>query len=371
MGLYLSLCAITTRITPLLERQISRQERRRAPVGTQIRTFLARWYTNLSALVHIQLYLDIDTSPAVLMTDTPPDTTSQTWPPLKLARGKLESGRAFPHAFIRSALFSTRQFSGGAVREIATAATPIDIDTPRNYKLAQVAGVRLDQGDCDVYVWLLNRAYQRGLAGKSEARIFFTREEALSERGLARGTKNFRLFHESLMRLYDADISYQTPYATGRTRLISSIEVPKPEEKKKYDYEVIISAKVGDFFHEKDFRLLQNEERAQLKDYLSKWLHAFYSSHNNTSYDSRGEPILYPCDRIKSLTDRARTPEREWRKKLDAALADVKKVTGWPEFQVILKDGKPDSISVAKGERQFPKRKKTGDESAVGAESES
>jgi hypothetical protein len=316
--------------------------------------------------------LEVHTSPGIFMTDTSPtDTATCTWPQLKLARGKLDSGRAFPHAFIRSALFSTRQFSGGAVREIATEDCPIELDAPRNYALAQVGGVRLDQGDCDVYVWLLNRAYQRGLAGKSEARIFFTREEAVSERGLARGSKNFRLFHESLMRLYQADISYQTPHAAGRTRLISSIEMPKPEERKKYNYEVVISAKVGDFFHGKDFRVLQNVERAQLKDYLSKWLHAFYSSHGETTYNSRAQPILYSCDRIKSLTDRASTPEREWRKKLDSSLSAVKKVTGWLEFKVILKEGKPDSVFVLKGVRQFPKQKKTSDESATGAAMES
>ncbi|EKS9884141.1 hypothetical protein BTK96_001048 [Burkholderia pyrrocinia] len=331
------------------------------PVGTQ---FAARWYTSG--------YTWASSYPlTVLMSETLPDATAHIWPQLKLARGMLDSGRAFPHAFIRSALFSTRQFSGGAVREVATAATPIAIDKLSNYGFAQVAGVRLDQGDCDVYVWLLNRAYQRGLAGKSEARIFFTREEALSERGLARGTKNFRLFHQSLMRLYDADISYLTPYATGRTRLISSIEVPKAEEKKKYDYEVIISAKVGDFFHENDFRLLQNDERAKLKDYLSKWLHAFYSSHDKPIYDSRGEPILYSCDRIKSLTDRAKTPEREWREKLDAALAHVREVTGWREFKVVLKTGRPDRISIKKGERRFPKQKKIVDESGAGAAAES
>lgn len=90
-----------------------------------------------------------------------------------------------------------------------------------------------------------------------------------------------------------------TPHATGRTRLIASIEEPTPESKKKYDYEVVISAKVGDFFREGDFRILLNEERAKLDDYLSKWLHAFYSSHKN--------PLKLNCDLIKTTpTERTR-----------------------------------------------------------------
>ncbi|MFM0301068.1 plasmid replication initiator TrfA [Paraburkholderia sediminicola] len=298
----------------------------------------------------------------MLSTATSHDTATSFWPPLKLARGKLETHRAFPHAFIRSSLFSSRKFSGEAVRDVAAEDNPIIIRTLSNYELVQVAGERLDQGDCDVYMWLLNRAYQRGLAGKPEARIFFTREEAISERGRSRGTKMFRLFHESLMRLYKADIIYKTPYANGRTRLISSIEEPTPTNKKKYDYEVIISAKVGDFFHENDFRILKNEERAKLKDYLSKWLHAFYSSHRN--------PIKYKCDLIKRLTDRGDTPERIWREKLQSALANVKEATGWLACEVMQEDGEPPKIHVIKGERQFPK-KDAGESRIDGGESES
>jgi hypothetical protein len=217
----------------------------------------------------------------------------------------------------------------------------------------QVAGERLDQGDCDVYAWLLTRAYQRGLADKSDARIFFTQEEAISERGRKRGTKNFRLFRESLLRLYKADIVYKTPYATGRTRLISSIEEPTPESKKKYDYEVIISAKVGDFFRKGDFRILLNEEREKLNDYLSKWLHAFYSSH--------AYPIKFTCDLIKSYADRTDTTDKIWREKLDAALVKVKEVTGWLQCEVKQEDGKPPRIIVRKGKPQFPRRENTGD----------
>ncbi|MFX1715685.1 hypothetical protein [Paraburkholderia sp. A1RO-5L] len=299
----------------------------------------------------------------MLSTDTPPDSTPQTWPSLKLAHRTLDDHRAFPHAFIRSALFSSRKFSGDAVRATATESDPILLDSLSNYELAQVGGERLDQGDCEVFVWLVSRAYQRGLAGKTEARIFFTREEAVAELGRHRGTKNFKLLHESLIRLYKADIVYKTSHAAGRTRLISSIEASTPGSKNKYDYEVIVSGKMGDFFKERDFRIIKNDERARLKDYLSKWLHAFYSSH--------GKPFKnYSCDKIKGLTDRSDTPERIWHEKLAAALAHLKEVTGWWECEIVQETGKRPSISIVKGERRFPKRKKSSDEQTDGASAE-
>jgi len=262
----------------------------------------------------------------------------ELWPELKLSRAMLDNHRAFPHAFLRSALFSSRKFSGGAKRQIASADKPIHIAALNNYRLQQVAGERLDQGDCEVYVWLVNRAYRAGLAGKAEARIFFTREEALSELGRARGTKNFNLFHASLLRLFKAEIAYDIPSAEGCTRLISSIEKPKGVSKKKYDYEVVLSAKGGDFFRGQSFTKILNEERAKLKDYLSKWLHAFYSSHN-LPHRIKADTIKELADRTKNkgTGDQIETPEFDkiWRSKLDAALGEVKKVTGWPTCEVV------------------------------------
>jgi hypothetical protein len=321
----------------------------------KFRPRIFRQYTIINSLVHIQsiLWHRNLTRYHMLPTDTLPDTTASTWPKLKLKHGTLETHRAYPHAFIRSALFSSRKFSGGAIRTVATEEAPIEIASLSNYKLVQVAGERLDQGDCDVYAWLLTRAYQRGLAGNSVARIFFTQEEAMSERGRKRGTKNFMLFRESLQRLYKADLVYETPYATGRTRLIFSIHNPKPEYKKKYDYEVVIFPEVGDFFREGDFRILMNEEREKLDDYLSKWLHAFYSSH--------AHPLELTCDLIKTYADRADTPDAIWRKKLDTALLKVKEVTGWLECEARQENGARPKIVVRKGKRQFQRRESASD----------
>ncbi|CAH2901127.1 MAG: hypothetical protein PCALPYG88_1732 [uncultured Paraburkholderia sp.] len=281
-------------------------------------------------------------------------TPSETWPKLDLSDGTLARGRAVPHAFIRSALFSSRKFSGDAVRVLATETNPIPISAQENYKLRQVAGERLDQGDCDVYVWLLNRAYKRGLEGKTEARIYFTRGEALKELGRARGTKSFQLLDESLMRLYQADIAYEIPNAIGRTRLISSVEKPRKEANKNFDYEVVVSAKAGDFLRGEDFKVLYHVERDRLGDYLSRWLHAFYSSHNN--------PYQLTTDFIQELADRTSIKqESKWRALLDKALANVKEVTGWAVCEVREYENVRPRIVVTKGKRE-PRRPKSKEE---------
>jgi hypothetical protein len=275
-------------------------------------------------------------------------TPSETWPKLELDSDYFDRGQAVPHAFIRSALFSSRKFSGEAVRTTATETHPISISAQDKYKLEQVAGERLDQGDCDVYVWLLNRAYVRGVAGKTEARIYFTRGEALTELGRARGTKSFKLLDESLMRLYRADIAYEIPHANGRTRLISSLEKPSKEAKKNFDYEVVVSAKAGDFFRGEDFKVLFHTEREHLNDYLSKWLHAFYSSHGN--------PFDLTLDYIKNLADRTSIKQAsKWRALLDKSLANVKQATGWPVCEVKEYENSIPKIVVRKGKQQ-PRR---------------
>lgn len=255
-----------------------------------------------------------------------PERHDYVWPCLAVPRYMLDNARATPHLLIRTSLFSTRKFSGGAVREVASKSNPITMAAIGGYACRQIDGVRMDQGDGEIYAWLLNRAYLQGVTGKNEMRICFTREEAFKELGRSRGTKGFKLFEESLLRLYQADVEYETQYATGRTRLISSIEKPLDEKKFGYDYEVLLSAKLGEFFFGDDFRLIPNSEHTALKSYLAKWLHAFYSSHNT--------PFPYKTDTIKTLVDRHFVQESKWQEALTTSLADVKRVTGWPTCEV-------------------------------------
>ncbi|WP_299534595.1 hypothetical protein [uncultured Herbaspirillum sp.] len=227
----------------------------------------------------------------------------------------------------------------------ASEEAPITIASLKTYHLVQLAGERLDQGDCEVYTWLLNRAYQRNVAGSADARIFFTREEAIVELGRSRGSRNFQLFDDSLLRLYRADVAFRLPNAEGRMRLISSIEKPHKTEAREYDYEILIAAKAGDFFRGNDFKLLANTERKKLDDYLSKWVHAFYSSHT--------APFDITTAKIKQLADREGMQESKWRAALAMSLAKVQEVTKWPICRVIESGDAPAKVVVVKGARKI------------------
>lgn len=284
------------------------------------------------------------------MTDETHETaTSPAWPALKLPYAKTETHRLYPHTFTRTSLFSSRKFSGGAKRDDVADGAEIKLESISTYAVEQVGGQRLDQGDLAVYTWMLDRAYKRGLAGLPEAVIFFTIEEAIAGIGKSRGAVRVKLLQDSLRRLFEAEVKYTTPHATGVTRLISSIEKPLPGEKKPYDFVVVVSARVGDFFLNNDFNLIKNTEREKL-DYLGLWLHAFYDSHETDTC------FLYTTALIKKLADREDTPEHVWRKKLAVALEAVKAAAGWRMCQVVEKSGEKSKIQVVKGDP--PKRKK-------------
>lgn len=269
---------------------------------------------------------------------------SAIWPELHLpTRKMLEHCHIAPHAFVRSALFSAHKFPGNAIRMEASATSPITIPAPTDYTLRQVEGVRLDQGDFEVYIWLLALVYRHELAGtNSDARLSFTREEAMAALGRTRGTNNFEWLKASLTRLSRAEIAYAIRYAQGQTRLV---EVMAWGDGKNHDYEVVIPVAVGDFLREQDFKMLPAAQLAALKDYLAKWLYAFYSSHKQ-SYDML-------TDTIKQWADREGIQESKWRTALKNALAEVKDITGWRTCET-QDAGKSAKVVVRKGSANRP-----------------
>jgi hypothetical protein len=152
---------------------------------------------------------------------------------------------------------------------------------------------------------------------------------------------------------YQADIAYEIPHAIGRTRLISSLEKVSEKSNKNYDYEVVISAKIGDFFLGEAFKALLNVERKKLDDYLTKWLHAFYVSHDN--------PFQITTDLIKQLANRETMQESKWRTVLNKSLAKVKQATGWLVCEVKEFENASPKIVIIKRKGKSRRPAQTGD----------
>lgn len=260
---------------------------------------------------------------------------SSIWPELNLPYGFWEETRIAPNILVRSAAFSTLDYTGGAVRPEVM--EPLKLSALSQYRIDQVAGVRLSQTDADLFFWLLSRLYRSG-APKDRAWIYFKRSEALT--GRARGGKTDLLLEDSLQRLIRAEFSYEALGVVGRTRLLSSVE--RFDEDKPYDFRVTVSDGVAQLLANGDWMALSGTEREELAgDSLAKALHAFYSSHK-TVYP------MFPAT-LKSLTGRESMQESKWRHALKKSLARVQEVTGWAGCHLVENGENAGKVVVRKG----------------------
>lgn len=262
-----------------------------------------------------------------------------SWPELELKYGVLADTRIAANALVRSAVFSTLDYSGGAQRpEIND--EPLSLAAIKPYRIEQVAGPRLSQTDADLFFWLLSRAYRDGTPAAS-ACVYFTRAEALTALHRKRGGKTDSLLDESLQRLYGADFTYQMPGVEGRSRLVSCVERFDAAEK-PYEYKVTISDGIASFLDGGEWIALSAAVRAELaNDPLARGLYAFYASHS-TAY-----PML-PAT-LKALMGRESMQESKWLHALKKALAKVKEATGWVQCEVAEKGKWEGKVVVIKG----------------------
>lgn len=250
-------------------------------------------------------------------------TEMPTWPELELPYGLLYGNRIAANALVRSAVFSTLEFSGGAERRAIT--EPLLLPSIAPYRISQVAGVRLSQSDADVFFWLLSQAYRSG-APRGEAKVCFKVEEALTALGRARGGKTSQLLEQCLPRLYEADFLYEVPnLLEGRSRLISCVERVTLNES-TYEYKVTIADGLASLLADGQWLTLLGSERDKLAgEPLGRGLHAFYASHR-TAY-----PML--PETLKGLMGRESMQDSKWLRALDSALAKVKAATGWTQCE--------------------------------------
>lgn len=278
------------------------------------------------------------------------------WPELKLRFGLLTDTRLAANLLVRSAAFSTLDYSGAAIRpEIKE---PLILATIAPYHLEQVAGVRLSQSDAELFFWLLSRVYRSG-APKGSAWVYFKLSEAVAALGRTRGGKTDALLEESLMRLYQADFAYELPGTVGRARLVSCIERFGDGEK-PYDYKVMVSDGVAALLDGGEWLALQGKEREQLAgDPLAKGLHAFYTSHKSAY------PMLPST--LKALMGRESMQDSKWQHALKRALAKVQAATGWPQCEVAEAGLYAGKVVVQKGYKR-PRRPKKPAETDAGQE---
>ena len=273
---------------------------------------------------------------------------SAGWPELSLRYGILSDTRIAANILVRSAVFSTLDYAGGAVRPVVTEAIPLATIAP--YMIGQVAGVRLSQSDADLFYWLLSRVYRDGVPKNGHAYVFFKRGEALSALGRARGGKTDVLLDESLMRLCEAKFVYEMPGRVDKFRLLSSVERFEDGDK-PYDYRVTVSDSVAALLDDGEWLLLGKDRQRLASDSLAKGLHAFYASHQTIF------PML-PAT-LKRLMGRNSMQDSKWRHALEKALARVQEVTGWFRCELVKAGDNQGKVVVIKGARAgYPRRTK-------------
>lgn len=249
------------------------------------------------------------------------------WPKLRLSYGLKADIHLAPYALIRSSVFSTLDYAGGAKRpEVSEQSLKLGAMKP--YKVEQLAGVRLSQTDADFFFWMLAQAYRSGPPAAGQASVFFTRSEALTALKRTRGGKSDMLLAESLSRLLGAEFSIKPlPGDPARTRLLSRIE-HFDSSSMKYDYKVTIADDVATLLANGQWLALPGKVRSQFHDDpLAKGLHALFASHKKVF-------PMFPHT-LKPIVGRESMQDSKWHHALERSLAAVKQVTGWVECEVM------------------------------------
>lgn len=272
------------------------------------------------------------------------------WPSIDLPHGLMADARLAPHVLVRTAAFSTLDYSGAARRPTFT--EPTILATMAPFHVAQTAGSRLSQSDAEIFFWLLGRAYRHG-APVGNADVYFKRAEALEAMGRRRGGKSDRLIGESLHRLSSARFNCNSIGIGSQNdvQLLSSV-IRHSSLEKPYDYKVTLPRSAAALLDANEWVVMQADVRIELvDDPLALSLHAFYSSHRSAY------PMLPGT--LKMLMGRESMQESKWRHALCKALMRVQSVTGWWQCELVKEGMYAGKVEVKKGtghRRPTPKR---------------
>jgi len=222
--------------------------------------------------------------------------------------------RAVPNSILRSALFSIvkKGERKSFFREPVFSANSITII---------FTGQQLDQSDLDVWAQILH--FSKHSCGNNEVEFIGTHISApdlLRAMGKMTGGSDVKWLIASMTRLQSAvvEIKYEKHAFSGH--LIHNIE--RNDKTKKYVID--INPKLAGLFGNTGFTRIELDERNKLKGKpLEKWLHGFYSSHQNT------DTFHYSVVKIMELCGSRSEHIRGFKQELSNSLEVLSSLTGW------------------------------------------
>lgn len=241
------------------------------------------------------------------------------WPTLQLKYG-LGPNVVTPHAFARSAIFSSQVFRR---HERPYYAAAKELAVVGGMKIYQVAGFQLDQGDAELLYELIRRVFSQSDEGRHEPRVLFNRRQLLASLGRTNGGKTRALLDASIARLFAASYEFRIPgLMSGVSRLLINVRKREDGTNQKYDYDVLIDIRLAQLFNQGEWTLLRKYELDKLGgNPLAKGLYAYYSTHR--------APYPIKLETLKALMGRGSMQNSKWKTALSNSLQRVKQATGW------------------------------------------
>jgi hypothetical protein len=234
-----------------------------------------------------------------------------------------DSVRAVSNAALRGALFSvSKERETFSKRTLIASVDGLEI---------RFQGVRPNQIDLDVWEMLLHLARLQPLSTE----VQFSAHAMLKELGRGTGKTQHEQLKEQIARLASGltEITWTKERKVFGGTLISSYY----RDEDTGAYVVSFNKNFGKLYANGHTSIDWNQRQSLGQNNLAKWLHGFYSSHEQHVYPYKVETLQKLCG--------SQSPRKEFRRLLKAAflkLVELKTITSWEI------DAKSDLVSVTK-----------------------
>lgn len=217
-----------------------------------------------------------------------------------------EPARGTPNSFLRSALFAAIQ---GKTRK------PLKnelLGAQKGYSV-KFTGWQLDQSDLDVWEHAVHLARCHPLGNE----CVFKANAFLKAIGRSNGKKDYVWLNESITRLVACAVEIRS----GSKVFVGSLLSSAPRDEETGVYKLRLDPDTIKLYGAADWTSLEWQQREALKGKpLALWLHGYYASH--------AAPYPVKVETLRELSGSANKEDRDFKRKLKAAFADLEAVTG-------------------------------------------